>query len=340
MRQSLTYAYLFLLISLPFCLSAQTDTLILINDDIIVGEVKFMNRGVLEVETDYSDADFKIEWDKIKSIVVNNSYLITLSSGEIINGRFFTTQSGLIVITDGDGLETAADQDEIVYIKKVEQSFLSRLDASIDIGYSFTKAQNVNQISGRTALGYLANTWSVNAFYNSVLTAQDSVDNISRNEGQVQFKQFLPKDFYIPVTINVLTNTEQQLELRTTGQLGIGKYFIHSNQAYLTLDIGGAYVSEQFSNSETGDRNSWESYASIALNLFDIGDVNLKTTGTLFPSLTERGRARVNYSLDFKYDLPLDFYIGTGLSLNFDNEPAENASRLDYVIQSSVGWEW
>jgi len=46
----------------------QKDSLVLVNGNVIVGEIKSMDRGVLTIETDYSDDDFKIEWDGIKSI--------------------------------------------------------------------------------------------------------------------------------------------------------------------------------------------------------------------------------------------------------------------------------
>jgi hypothetical protein len=44
-------------------------------------------------------------------------------------------------------------------------------------------------------------------------------------------------------------------------------------------------------------------------------------------------------SLDIKYDLPLDFYIRNGLSLNFDNQPAVLGNELDYVWNLGFGWE-
>ncbi|MCD4731861.1 MAG: hypothetical protein K8R74_14740, partial [Bacteroidales bacterium] len=58
-------------------ISAQTDSLVFYNGNYLVGEVKTMNRGVITVETDYSDADFKIEWGKIKEIYTVTYFLIT-----------------------------------------------------------------------------------------------------------------------------------------------------------------------------------------------------------------------------------------------------------------------
>jgi hypothetical protein len=48
----------------------------------------------------------------------------------------------------------------------------------------------------------------------------------------------------------------------------------------------------------------------------------------------------VDFAFDTKYDLPLDFYIRLGLTLNYDNQPVEGAGETDYVFQTSFGWEW
>jgi hypothetical protein len=74
--------------------------------------------------------------------------------------------------------------------------------------------------------------------------------------------------------------------------------------------------------------------------MFNTGDLSLKTTTTTYPSMTEEGRIRVDFNFDIKYDLPLDFYIKLGTTVNYDNRPVEGAADLDYVIQSGIGWEW
>jgi len=67
---------------LATCSFSQVDSLILVNGDVIIGELKHMDRAVTTIETDYSDQDFKIEWDGIKEIYTTTSFLITTSDGE------------------------------------------------------------------------------------------------------------------------------------------------------------------------------------------------------------------------------------------------------------------
>ena len=105
------------------------------------------------------------------------------------------------------------------------------------------------------------------------------------------------------------------------------------------MNLGVNRNLEQYS-SETEDRNSWEGNLGTELNLYDIGDFNLMTRLTAYAGITDRERFRTDFSLDTKYDLPYDLYIKIGLTINYDNKPAEGASETDYVFQTGFGWEW
>jgi hypothetical protein len=96
---------------------------------------------------------------------------------------------------------------------------------------------------------------------------------------------------------------------------------------------------EKYSN-ETDERLSWEGHFGTEANIFNISDFSMTTLFKAYPSITKSGRWRVDWTLDLKYDLPLDFYIKLGGSLNFDNFTSENSSKTDYVLQSGFGWEW
>ena len=67
---------------------------------------------------------------------------------------------------------------------------------------------------------------------------------------------------------------------------------------------------------------------------------NLNTTLNFFPSLSVADRIRVDYILDIKYDLPLDFYVKLGFQFNYDNQPPELASGFDYLLNTGVGWKF
>lgn len=338
MKQCCMLAFTLLLISLNQ-LFAQADSLIFKNGNVIVGEFKDMDKGVLTIETDYSDSDFKIEWEGIKEIYTTTNFLITLSDGYRYNGPLRSSEAGKVIINDQDVGDREIDKDFVVFLKSVDEGFLSRLYANIDLGFSFTKANNLRQISMRSKVGYLAERWQADASYNNLYSTQDETDPIRRIDGGLSYRHYLPKDWYFPVDLTFLSNTEQLIDLRLNAKVGIGKYFIHTNNAYWGFAVGASYVNENFS-SDTADKNSLEGYFGSELNLYDIGDLSLLTKAVTYPSITESGRWRADFVFDTKYDLPLDFYIKLGFTLNYDNQSVEGAPDSDYVFSTGFGWEW
>jgi hypothetical protein len=166
---------------------------------------------------------------------------------------------------------------------------------------------------------------------------QDEVDAIRRSDGGITYNYFLPRDYYIPASLTFLSNTEQKIDLRTLGMLGIGNYIVHSNKSYWGIAGGVSYNNEQY--TDDAKRVSWEGYLGTELNLYDIGDLSLLTKIVAYPSFTESGRWRIDYNFDTKYELPLDFYVTFGFSLNYDNRPVEGATETDYVVHTGIGWK-
>ena len=318
---------------------AQKDSLVLKNGDVIVGEIKSMDKGVLTIETDYSKKDFTVEWDGIKEIFSKSHFLVTLKNGQRINGTVESAEAGKKIIINGDdGSKTATTLEEMVFLKGLKSDFWSRAYASLDVGLSFTKANNLKQYNVRSKFGYLADKWQMDLFYDDTRSSQDSVAETKRTEGGVSAKYFLQKDWYLAASLNFLSNTEQAIDLRATGKLGAGKYIVHTNKQYWGLGAGLSFNKESFTNG-TANRNSIEGYFGSELNLFDIGDLNLLSNIWVYPSFTENGRWRTDFMFDAKYDLPLDFYIKLGFTLSYDNRPAVKGKETDYVLAFSIGWE-
>jgi hypothetical protein len=335
---------------------AQKDSLSFKNGDVIVGDLKSMDRGVLTIDPSYSDSDFKITWEDIIEVKAYQRYLITLSDGRRINGTFESAGEGKILIANEDGEDLTVDQNSIVNIKNVDSGFLSRLSANIDFGFSLTKANNQQQLNGSLRLGYLEDRWSADLYYNTLITTQDEVSDIQRNDGGLGFRFFLPRDWNLSANLDFLSNTEQSLELRSTSKLGAGYFIKQTNSLYWNAGAGLAYTNETFSpvsNPDDGttatapSRQSMEGFFGTELNMYDIGDLNLLTNVVVYPTLVsddsvEPGRVRADFRFDAKYDdiFIEDFYVRAGFTLNYDNRPAEAGREVDYIFTTGFGWKW
>jgi hypothetical protein len=41
-----------------------------------------------------------------------------------------------------------------------------------------------------------------------------------------------------------------------------------------------------------------------------------------------------------KYDIPWDFYVKLGITVNYDNQPAIEGTQYDYILKTGFGWEF
>lgn len=336
------YLYIILLL-ISNGLIAQIDSIKLSNGNLLVGEIKSMNKGVLVIETDFSDKDFQIEWDKTEYLNTQSRFLITLQDGT----QYFSTVESfddkrVVVYKSLFDTDTCLLK-QIVLLNAFEDRFIDRLKISIDVTFDIAKSRSLRSFSTNSDIAYKAEKWATSASFNSLWSTQDETEDIERNEGVFNYRYFLPRKWYSIATYSFLKSSEQNLDLRSNIQLSMGRFLIVSNEAYWGVKLGVNRNMENYSATDTdsieSNVNSWEALIGSELDLYDIGDFRLGFSFSVYPSLTEKGRLRSDSKIDLKYDLPFDFYIRFGGSVNFDNQPGTDVSKWDYVIQTGIGWE-
>ncbi len=333
-----TIHYLVFVALLSTSIIAQTDTLVTTNGETITGELKEMTRGVVTIETDYSDSDFKIEWGKISTIKSNKRFVIILTNGTrlvgTINGN---NKTYFIKIKDAMYKKST---ENIVSIESLDDTFLGRLSASVGIGFNLSKTNYLRQFNMRSSFGYFAQNWKADGAFDENYSEQDSVVRTKRIDGKISYNYFLGNDWYVSAASDFLQNEEQKLKLRSTPKFGFGNYIIHNNYVYLSIGAGVSGNFESFTESVQEDRNSSEFFFNAELNMFDFGDLSLLTNINTFKNLDDGNRIRNDFKIDLKYNiLGSDFYVKLGYTLNYDSQPIEGADTTDYVIQTTFGWD-
>jgi len=324
----------------PLLPSIAQDILILSNEDEIHGKIKQLNESVLTIETDYSKSDLTIKWEKVRQIVSKRHFSIFLSDREKIFGSFNTSGKPSHTILENEGaFIKEVDMNDIVLIDPIKESFQDQFTASISAGLTVTKANNSRQFSTRATFGYTKRDWDLRGTFNDVDNRQDNTEDVSRTDASLDFSYLFYNNWFAALNNDFLSNTEQQLNFRSTNTLAIGNLVVRTNKMYLSASTGLTYNREQFEN-ESAVNNSSEYFLGATFNAYDIGDLSLLTKLGYFPSLTESGRQRVNFSADIKYDFPLDFFIKFGYTLNFDSRPPNEGAKDDYVFVTTVGWEF
>jgi len=334
-----------LLFMLFFChfnlLYGQKDSLILSNNDALAGEIKDLQKGVVTLKTPYSDADFKIEWKKVKSVYTESSFLIRTRKGHRFDGRLRSIDSVHTAIIKGKDTVRRLPLNDIVFLRQVKSNFLSKFSGSLSVGYNFTKAENLSEFSLRSRLGYRATHWGISAKYNDIRSTRKNATSVERLDASVNYRYYLKNNWFTVTEISWLSNTEQNIKLRILGKLGVGKFIVQTNRLYWTMQAGAVLNRENFdAPGDENFKNSGEAFVGTELNLYDIKDFSLLTGLMVYPSLTESRRWRLDYNIDLKYDLPLHFFIKLGFTLNYDSQPVSKASSSDYIFQTTVGWDF
>lgn len=307
------------------------------NNHFLLGEIKSMDKGVLVVETPYSKSDFRVKWAEIKSIHSESLFITFAKSSDRIFGKISSPKTGFLEVNSVHDQKFIFPIEDILYIKSADKGFLDRVSASIDLGFTLTRARNQRQFSARSHIGYIAEKWSFNISYNQLVTSQDEVKDIRRGDGNLTALYFPKSTWFTLARIEHLYNTEQSIDLRVNTLAGGGKDFFKSNAMYWRVFGGLSFNNENFVG-ESMDRKSGEAWIASELNIFDIGDLSLLTNIFVYPSITEKSRIRLDYRLDISYDLPMDLYIKTGMTLNYDNQPFQPSRSMDYIWQTTLGW--
>jgi putative salt-induced outer membrane protein YdiY len=338
MLQKTIIVFFFLLLNtVVFC--QKKDSIKLGNEQVLIGSIESLDKSVLVFKTSYSDSDFKIKWWRVKEIYSNQTFILTLADGRRFNSSINTdsiNKKQVVLFDHGEKILT--EINKITSLDPFESSFFQRLEVAFGAGLSLTKANNFSQVTGNAKIDYKGINWNFLTALNFVYSKQDDTDNIRRYEADITLQRFLPKEWFLQSSLDFLSNSDQQLDLRTTGSLGAGYFFVKNNNLYFGVGTGLAFNNEVYTDA-TDSKSSLESYFGAEFNKYDIGDLSLLASATLFPSITEKGRIRFDSNFSLKYDLTSRLYLKSTISYNFDNQPVEGSPNADYTFQTTIGWD-
>ncbi|HET6463661.1 MAG TPA: hypothetical protein VFH33_07660, partial [Candidatus Krumholzibacteria bacterium] len=124
---------------------AKTDLVFIGKADRITGEIKQMDRGILTVSTN-NIGTVNVEWEDVDSLNSVYQFRVEDHFGRKYFGSIFMTRANELQVIQGGQTETVAAID-VVSITPLEASFWQRLDGSISIGFSYTKATTIAQLN-------------------------------------------------------------------------------------------------------------------------------------------------------------------------------------------------
>lgn len=335
-----------LIISLLFFVAVsafgqKTDTIIHINGNVLTGEFKLLDYGIITFKMD-GMGTIKFEVDKIQSIKSKKYFEIKLSNGLYYFGSFDTSalkRKTKIVLSERVEL---VDINSLTEVYPIKQNFWLRLHGNFDFGLDFNKASKIGNLNFNGLLDFRKRkTYAELSWVNNTILQEDTIAS-AKVDLTLNYQRYLKKKWSASFRTGANENTELGLDLRVYITVSGIWDIIHNNRNRFYVEAGLS-GNREWSDGDTIALNNMEAILSTKYKLFKFTDpeIDITTDFSFYPNLTTKGRLRLEYNLNTKVEIFNNFYIGLNYYYNFDSKPISvTASNEDWGITTTFGYSF
>ncbi|PLX13294.1 MAG: hypothetical protein C0598_03995 [Marinilabiliales bacterium] len=319
----------------------KTDTIVHINGNILTGEIKRLDYGIISYKMD-GMGTIKFQTNKIKTIISKKQFEIKLADGFNYFASIDSSNTGRSVklILSNSGFNV--DIDEINEIYPLKQNFWLRLSGKLSLGYSYNKGSGINNFNFAGNFDYRKRKSHFDLSWNSNFTAKEDSILSSKSDVSLVYEHYLKNHFSVYTKTSADHATEMGLELRMS-QAVAGLYdlvYNHRNRLNTSLGLSG---NREWSVSDTISQDNLEAFVSLNYKFYKYisPKLDISTSFIFYPSLTDKGRLRITYDLNSSIEVFNDFFVGLNYYYSFDSKPIGiNSSNEDWGITTTFGYSF
>ena len=324
--------------------SAQkTDLVYLTNGDRITGDVKNLERGRLFVKTS-SLGNLYVEWAAVDRIVSDKPLQLELASGRRVLGSLTQTEENGTLVTEGYGEPETLPIEEVVRIDPVyiDRSFWKRLDGKIGLGINYTKGSEVGQLyfHGNTKYRKVDSEYQLN--WHSILTSNGTGTDSQRGNIGGVYRSYLEDRWFWTGLANIDKNDELGIDGRLSAGGGGGRILRQRKDSQISLVVGAVATHENTLKGAEDDTNIEAIIiGDYGVFKFATPKTELRTTLTIWPSVTDWGRVRGNFDVTLGQEvINDDISISLSGYVTYDNQPPSGAAKDDYGFITSLDYSF
>lgn len=319
----------------------KTDQVSLANGDMVTCEIKVLERGTLTVKTDAMDS-VEIRWGYVERITSPDRFAVELDDGTRLFGFLAeASEPGFlrVVAPPESGYEVPLFR--VVVIDELGVDLLDRLKGNLSLGFTFTQASDVSQLSLAFELdvGSETDRWNVRA--STINTTQEQRDPSNRSNVGVGYRYLLGNRWFAGANTSLQRNDQLGLDLRALLGASGGRDLLQSRSMLLST-AAGVNVNREI-NRDAPEQNNIEGLLSVDYDWFLLQSpkLDLSTGLKAFPSFTTSGRLRGQFDTRLRKEFAKDLYFGLTLYGDYDSTPPSGAtSSSDFGIITSIDYSW
>ena len=310
------------------------------NGNIITGEVKSLQQGKLKYKTDHADTIY-IEWKYIRSVSSTNFFEVEDQQGQFYYGMLATGNADRELVVLGPTQTVTLDMDRIVTIMPIKQTFWGRVDGSLNLGFSFTSADNIFQYSLESDATYRQRKYNAAVTVSSIQTRQEERDDIVRDSLAFSYTRYHKKRYFGTGSLEFSRNSELGIDFRSQLSFALGRNFIQTNRSRLAARTGLAVSRETPIGEEPSDY-----YLSAIFGgryhffLYNYPKTDIVVDLAIQPGITDWPRVRVEFDASLRREIVKDFTVSVSAYDSYDSDPPSETTTTnhDYGVILAVGW--
>ncbi|HPA80675.1 MAG TPA: DUF481 domain-containing protein [Thermoanaerobaculales bacterium] len=318
----------------------KVDVVVLANGDRVTGEIKTLERSVLQVKTD-AMGTVDIEWEKVARVVSPQSFQVEDREGRRFYGLLSDAGEPRTLAVAGPSARQTIAHVDVVRIAAIDEVWTDRVKGSIDLGLDAKKAGDEASYTLGFNSSYRTPKFLSELDLESSITSLSDVPTTQYNDLTFQYSRFRKNRWFSVGSARFQTSSEQALDLRASLGGGLGRYVLQTNRS-LSSVVGGLIATREWYAAEPGPQDNLEVVIAGDYEFFEFSPRKTDFTIdlSLYPSLTSWGRVRGYLGSSLRWELIKDFYFSLNLSVDYDSRPPQDSESTDWRFWTSLGYSF
>lgn len=334
---------LFLLSFSIFAIAQEKDTLYLLEQSPVAGELKSIIKGKLEFDVDGLDLS-TVKITKIRTVkAVNKLFRIQLKGMDLMQvvSILPSPESGAVLLVNDIGDTIRTSFQAITFLVSLSKSSGVKWRSNIGAGYSFTRSSNIGRMNLNASLQYFQQRTSIYTNYSGIYTLDSGVLSRDREQLNITGNYRLKDRWYAIGMLSYQRNKTQGLASRFQQGLGIGHNFWaqYRKEAYL---VSGLVLNQEKAMGADLHAKSieWPLLMRLYFYNFSRPDMSLSLTEGLYKDVKKSNRIRIEGDVQLKIKLVTDLNLLIQFYHSYDSAPLSPAGIMwDYGTVFSITYE-
>ncbi len=318
----------------------KVDVVVLQNGTRVVGEIRSMTKGRLELRTD-DMGTLQIEWGNVVQVTAPEFFEVEDMDGALYFGALRPGRAEGALDVFSDWGENSVPLGRVARVQLVKSRFWDRFRGSIDVGASYTSATKLFQLQGDGDLRFQKPKFEAKAEASAVLTHQPEVEDTRRSSFSLGYARLFANRQRIYALGTIEQNRELGFDLRSSVLGGWG-YMLARDARNELVGGGGLALNrekpvegESTTNVEAAAGFDWANFA------YDFPNTDIRVTAFGYLGLNHWGRFRLEANASLRREIFADFYFGVKAYESYDSEPAtEGAQKNDWGLSLTLGYSF